>query len=236
MSPQTPANLAGRARLSKDGVFTVGEATRFMAPQYEGGFGFDQGLLIVPNFLTDADCAVLSEPLTDFYAHLRAPAADPFWDRRVVYRNHLLADGQSWRPATELMLAHDRRVRNLIRQTFLLDHQVYSDGSHLVRWPDGAWMPPHADHANPDGSPHGMAHREFAAVAYLNDDYAGGAIYFTALDLVLKPSAGTLVAYPADWLHEHAVLISRGAERLTLPSFYTSDPTKAERALYPELP
>jgi hypothetical protein len=55
----------------------------------------------------------------------------------------------------------------------------------------------HAHNANPDGSPHAMAYRDFSAIVYLNADYQGGEFYFTALDTVIKPKKGMLVAFTA---------------------------------------
>ena len=96
-------------------------------------------------------------------------------------------------------------------------------------------MKPHADNANPDRTPHPMAYREFAGVAYLNDDYEGGELYFTALDIAVKPRAGMLVGFTAGFHHEHAVLrVTGGSTRLTSPSFFTADRERADRLVYPE--
>ena len=35
-----------------------------------------------------------------------------------------------------------------------------------------------------------MAHRDFAGIVYLNDDYDGGELYFTGLDIAIKPKRG----------------------------------------------
>ena len=92
----------------------------------------------------------------------------------------------------------------------------------------------HADRANPDGSAHGMAHRDFAGVLYLNDDYQGGELYFTALDIAIKPRAGMFVGFTGGFRHEHAVLrVAGGANRLTIPTFYTFDASKADAQLHP---
>ncbi len=93
-------------------------------------------------------------------------------------------------------------------------------------------MPPHADRANRDGSRHGMPHRDFASIVYLNDDYAGGELYFPRLDMVLKPEAGMLAAFTGGWHHEHAVLRVRSGLRLTMPAFYTLEAGRKDRTFY----
>src|SRR5262249_50768324 len=78
------------------------------------------------------------------------------------------------------------RIVERLKGFYGLTAPVYSDTVQIVQWPNGMFMRPHADRANPDGSPHGMPYRDFASIVYLNDDYEGGELYFTALDLVVK--------------------------------------------------
>jgi hypothetical protein len=92
-------------------------------------------------------------------------------------------------------------------------------------------MRPHADNANPDGSLHAMAYRDFAGIVYLNDDYQGGEFYLTALDLVIKPKKGMLLAFTAGFEHEHGVTRVEGRQRLTMPFFLTFDRNRADLSL-----
>lgn len=41
-------------------------------------------------------------------------------------------------------------------------------------------------------------------VAYLNDDYEGGELYFPRFDLTLKPEPGDVVIFPSTYIYEHA--------------------------------
>jgi hypothetical protein len=41
-------------------------------------------------------------------------------------------------------------------------------------------------------------------VAYLNDDYEGGEIYFPRFDLTIKPEPGDVVIFPSTYIYEHA--------------------------------
>ena len=133
------------------------------------------------------------------------------------------------------MIARQRQSVRAVSEFYKLKAPIYSDLLQIVQWRPGMFMPQHADNANPDGSPHGMTHRDLSGVAYLNDDYEGGELYFTALDTVVKPKRGSFLAFSGGFHHEHAVLrVTSGNTRLTIPSFYTFDPSKADTLLHPE--
>ncbi len=58
--------------------------------------------------------------------------------------------------------------------------------------------------------------RDLSVVCFLNDDFAGGELVFPALDLVIKPQAGTLVCFPADHNYIHGVNPVTRGHRYTL--------------------
>lgn len=52
---------------------------------------------------------------------------------------------------------------------------------------------------------HGPAYvTTISLVAYLNDDYEGGELYFPRFDLTLKPKAGDVVFFPSTFVYEHS--------------------------------
>jgi 2OG-Fe(II) oxygenase superfamily len=54
---------------------------------------------------------------------------------------------------------------------------------------------------------HGPAYvTTVSVVAYLNDDYEGGEIYFPRFDLTIKPKQGDVVVFPSTYIYEHASL------------------------------
>src|SRR6185436_7057981 len=128
---------------------------------------------------------------------------DPYWNGRFVWLKDVLA---AYPHAGRLMIERQRRAVALVRDFYKLNAPIYSDLLQIVQWKAGSFMPFHADNANPDASPHGMAYRDFSGVAYLNDDYDGGELYFTALDIAIKPKMGSFVAFTAGFHHEHSVL------------------------------
>jgi prolyl 4-hydroxylase len=52
---------------------------------------------------------------------------------------------------------------------------------------------------------HGPAYvTTVSVVAYINDDYEGGEIYFPRFDLTIKPKKGDVVIFPSTYIYEHA--------------------------------
>jgi predicted 2-oxoglutarate/Fe(II)-dependent dioxygenase YbiX len=47
--------------------------------------------------------------------------------------------------------------------------------------------------------------RDVSVVYFLNDDFAGGELFFPNLDLLIEPKAGTLVCFPSDHNYIHGV-------------------------------
>ena len=124
-----------------------------------------------------------------------------------------------------------RSATALIAEFYELTAPIYPDLLQIMSWPSGIHMTPHADNAYPDGSPHPVAYRDFSGIIYLNDEYDGGEFYFTAVNTMIKPKAGMLLAFTAGFHHEHAVLRVEGAQRLTMPFFLTFDKNRADPSL-----
>jgi hypothetical protein len=52
---------------------------------------------------------------------------------------------------------------------------------------------------------HGPAYvTTVSVVAYLNENYEGGEIYFPRFDLTIKPKTGDVVVFPSTYIYEHA--------------------------------
>lgn len=52
---------------------------------------------------------------------------------------------------------------------------------------------------------HGPAYvTTISVVAYINDDYEGGELYFPRFDLTIKPKKGDVAVFPSTYIYEHA--------------------------------
>jgi len=58
--------------------------------------------------------------------------------------------------------------------------------------------------------------RDLSVVYFLNDDFVGGELVFSEIELVIKPQAGTLVCFPSDHHYIHGVNPVTAGHRHTL--------------------
>jgi len=85
---------------------------------------------------------------------------------------------------------------------------VYLDNAEIIRWLNGGHMEMHVDQGD-----------KYAAITYLNDDYAGGELIIQ--DYKIKPKRGELIVFEnSHILHGVNTVIG---ERFTLSSWFKSD-------------
>jgi hypothetical protein len=63
--------------------------------------------------------------------------------------------------------------------------------------------------------------RFISVVAYLNDDYIGGDIYFPEIGVSFKPKKGSCLVFPSDNLFKHGVKPIRGYKLISPCWFYS---------------
>lgn len=73
---------------------------------------------------------------------------------------------------------------------------------------------PHSD----DGD---LRPRIFSAVLYLNDVEEGGETQFTRFDVAVKPKAGRLLMFPANFAYEHEALPPLSGEKFAVVTWFT---------------
>lgn len=224
----TPANEAGRDRVA-DGILTPSPHTRPIRPQDHAA----QDFIIDPDFLTEAQCEQLVSLFDEVHGRVKNRRIGiDFWEGRIVYMEDVAAHDPS---AARIMSDFQKRATAKLGQFYDLTAPLWTDTVQLNIWEPGSCLPPHTDNCNPDGSPHPSFWRDFSSIVYLNDDYEGGELYFTAQDRLIRPRRGMLVAFSAGYHHEHGVLRVTGGRRLTMPAFYTFDQARADLSIYPEL-
>lgn len=225
---QTQANVAGRKRVV-DGVLTPSAATAPITPvEYDA-----QDFIIIPDFLTSKECDRLMTMFNRVHGLVKhRKIGIDFWEGRIVYMGDVAEHNAS---AAAIMGDFQKRATAMLGEFYALTSPLWTDTVQLNVWEQGSSLPPHTDNSNPNGTLHSTPWRDFSSIVYLNDDYEGGELYFTAQDRVLKPRRGMLVAFSAGYHHEHGVLKVTQGRRITMPAFYTFDERKADRHIYPEL-
>jgi hypothetical protein len=219
---ETAANSAGRLRLN-NGILTPTQQTEYLSAATDPS---TLDFIFIPDFLDKITCQTLVDAalaLADKQAV--ANITDPYWRGRMLFYKDILAGVPD---AAAIMKNTATDIASQLQRYYELTAPVYADVIQLTQWREGMFMAPHSDNEHDK-----FSYRDFGCIVYLNDDYEGGEFYFTALDKVIKPKAGTLVAFTGGKHHEHAVLTVTKGLRLTMPSFFTFDESKKDRLLYP---
>jgi predicted 2-oxoglutarate/Fe(II)-dependent dioxygenase YbiX len=223
---QAAENEIGRRRIDGDGHLIDWTYTYVVRSQADAE-GCD--FVVVDDLLTTSECELLANAFAELADRTeKGEAVEPYWRSRFIRFDDVAAA----RPdAGTVMAEAQKRAVASVADFFRLKAPIYADSMQIVRWDAGMFMQPHADNAHPDNSEHRTAHRDLSGVIYLNDDYAGGELYFTALDIAIKPKRGMFVAFAAGFHHEHAVLRVKDGTRLTISSFFTFKSEKADPRL-----
>lgn len=98
-----------------------------------------------------------------------------------------------------------QEVSNILRQC-LDDYSAtygvkvtYQEAINVVKYGPNEFFNVHSD----DGEPYRCT---VSTVAYINDDYDGGELWFNFFDVKIKPEAGDLVISPSAYIYSHASL------------------------------
>jgi len=91
-------------------------------------------------------------------------------------------------------------------------HIPHADNERLE---NGAWVPNHTPQ------------RDYTGIAYLNDNFAGGDLVFSELNVVITPKPGLLVGFPSNHDFVHAVPRVLSGKRYSLPVWFTLNSAKA---------
>lgn len=98
-------------------------------------------------------------------------------------------------------------------------------GVEMLKLPDyfsirkyntGADMGKHVDSEDPTDKSHPVV----SGVLYLNDEYEGGEIYFPEQDIRVKPSAGSMIMFPAYRPYFHHPLPIISGNKYMIPFFW----------------
>lgn len=189
-------------------------------------------IFLVENFLSEEDRLELlklgqdatQEDWEGAYLENMADFCEAKFGRRDIY--NLVDEGKlelttNWND--KILKIHKlpvtKRLNESIRELF---DGIDGIGSKLAvgiiqRQYEGVSLTEHVDnHTDPS--------LVYALVAYLNDDYNGGEVFFSKFGLSLKPKAGTLLAFPTTEQWTHGVTaVEPGPVRYVLPIFISRD-------------
>lgn len=93
---------------------------------------------------------------------------------------------------TEILISAIQQYQSI----FKIPEIYYKEGYNILKYEFGQHFESHYDGGSDTA-------RSVSPILYLNDDYEGGEIEFTNFNLKIKPKAGTLYVFPANYAYRH---------------------------------
>lgn len=141
-----------------------------------------------------------------------------FWDRKNIEFSAI--DDLN----VDLIRDIQGRIEGIFKSEYLSTVDIehgFVQMNNIHRFLEGDGMSEHSDRGPVE---HGNSDISHGFVLYLNDEYAGGEIYYPNLDVEIKAPAGSLVIHPSDVLHTHGVRKVLSGSRFTMTMF-AKDPS-----------
>lgn len=188
-----------------------------------------EGIYVVPNLILESEITLILDEIasltdSDWFGYYETNLRD-FAEREYGTRNieKLTADGvarldldSNWADKnigiknTNVVDAMNNRINRIFSHDPSL---TFSGVGTIQRQYEGAPLNEHVDsQSEPTVA--------YAVVAYINDDYEGGELYFPKLGLEIKPHAGSVIIFPSSDIYLHGVKSPKsGPIRYALPAF-----------------
>jgi hypothetical protein len=159
---------------------------------------------VIENFLNEEDCEYLQhECLTNEFVKLGQLNYGKGWDINKTKLSN---------KAFNILEKAQTDIKNKIVDIYNVDVEL-SNGAQLRRWQTGSKMGSHIDDF-------AVFDYNIAAIIYLNNDYAGGEIYFSDYNYKIQPKAGSVIIFPGNKYYSHEVLEITSGERYTSPVWF----------------
>jgi hypothetical protein len=112
-----------------------------------------------------------------------------------------------------------RENLSLIYETLIYQEK---DSSVIVFSP-GEQIPTHWDGSEDVPTYGGHPYRDYSTVFYLNEDFEGGLLHFTELDIKIRPESNMILLFPTTIRYSHCVEVVTSGIRMMSPTFWCSD-------------
>lgn len=219
-APQYFGRHNSDARITPEGRLVPSPGTRVVTCAADAA-RYDLDILVIDNLLQPEDCSALVS-LYNANLHRRDPVSngDKEWQNRILWFAEVAkADAM----AANIMIAALRAALPIVQKHWAAP-PLYPDTLHLINWHAGRYMLPHADAFLNDGRPRlDVPYRTHSGLLYLNDDFVGGGLYLTELDVLIRPAQGMFVSTTAGLPHMHAVIRVERGMRYVMPTFFTPE-------------
>lgn len=106
---------------------------------------------------------------------------------------------------------------NMYRNDFPLIGDLNDEGYTVLRYSEGGKYKQHCDQTT-----HGPgATRVLSGIIYVNDDYTGGGIEFSNFKMFLKPTKGTVLLFPSNFVFAHEALPVLSGKKFAIVTFFS---------------
>jgi hypothetical protein len=187
-------------------------------------------MLYAAPLLAEIECRLLQRA----YQHNIAKSEDNDYSGWPVLRlRHFVGEvrdvvgkcvGEAIRVAEAMLQPYRLGIGGLYPETIVLTamgpggyHVAHAD--NVERGAAGEWVPNHTPH------------RTHTAMVYLSEwgrDFGGGQLRFPATEVIVRPRAGLLAAFPSDGEHVHEVSEVTAGRRYALSIWLTDQADRAE--------
>jgi predicted 2-oxoglutarate/Fe(II)-dependent dioxygenase YbiX len=123
----------------------------------------------------------------------------------------------------ERLISINKKVRNAIvnsSKDYANEHNIdlgYLTPISIAKYSTGKEMGSHIDSYDDERSP------VLSVVLYINDNYDGGELYFKEQEVLIKPTAGSLIAFPSvDPYYHQSMVVTKGLKYMS-PGFWYKD-------------
>lgn len=123
----------------------------------------------------------------------------------------------------ERLISINKIIRNAIvnsSKDYANTHNIdlgYLTPISIAKYSTGKEMGPHVDSYDDERSP------VLSVVLYINDNYDGGELYFKGQEVLIKPTAGSLIAFPSvDPYYHQSKVVTKGLKYMS-PGFWYKD-------------
>jgi len=168
------------------------------------------------------NCDELIEYFRDNIARLGKNNENAYYNGRIIYFQDI--DDLELKSDVKVYVDH---IIDTFRSYWELDHQLYPDSIHIVKWPEGSELGEHADAYFADGTPNYSSYRTHSCVTFLNDEFGGGEFEFTKRETKITPETGYCIMFTAGLDDMHKVHKVTKGNRYTLACWFTDDESKA---------
>lgn len=182
----------------------------------KGQLGVDKNrILEIPNFITDST----AESLVSYFKKEDRWGETAFNGSRGAPLQIGYVQPQEFGLPNSIFEDINSKLKHAVATVY--NKNVIPTSIHAQKWDVGSSANPHSDNSDFDGNPtEGFDNLKYVGILYLNDDYAGGNLYFPDHKISIHPNAGSMYIFSGGVENIHGVTEITAGTRYSIVSFW----------------